>query len=263
MCVRVLCLTPSSPCLSLSNGPITVLIEASSALGAAPVILASEMYNDVHSIPAGGSRGDSAPLKIQCLVMQGTIRQSSSLPCDTGNTINVALTLNRPLALACLPSITITGLFGVSYDQLMHKILARHTRPRTRKHKNTRMYPHCIRWVFESTSGIFESTSGIFESVSLYVHAIHPVHRSPHLVICVSLLCMCFAFAILSHFMYECLSQMSSIDASTCVLRACVSLLPPSLLSSACAFLDVCFFSASSPQSPVSKGFSFLVWVST
>jgi len=138
MCARVLCLTPSSPCLSLSNGPITVLIEASSALGAAPVILASEMYNDVHSIPAGGSRGDSAPLKIQCLVMQGTIRQSSSLPCDTGNTINVALTLNRPLALACLPSITITGLFGVSYDQLMHKILARHTRPRTRKHKKTR-----------------------------------------------------------------------------------------------------------------------------
>ena len=136
MCARVLCLTPSSPRLSLSHGPITVLIEASSALGAAPVILASEMYNDVHSIPAGGSRGDSAPLKIQCLVMQGTIRQSSSLPCDTGNTINVALTLNRPLALACLPSITITGLFGVSYDPLMHNA---HARTHARIHKNTQI----------------------------------------------------------------------------------------------------------------------------
>ena len=105
-----------------------------------------------------------------------------------------------------------------------------HTPAYTKTHKYSQKSADCIRWVFESASGIFES-------LSLYVHAIHPMHRSPHLVICMSLLCMCFASAILSHFLYESLSQMSSIDASTCVLRSCVSLLPPSLLSSACAFL--------------------------
>ena len=53
-------------------------------------------------------------------MLQGTIRQTSSLPCDTENTIHVALTLNRPLALACIPMITLTGLYGADCPDTDH-----------------------------------------------------------------------------------------------------------------------------------------------
>ena len=33
------------------------------------------IYTFLYGSPSGGSRGDAAPLKIQCLVYQGTIRQ--------------------------------------------------------------------------------------------------------------------------------------------------------------------------------------------
>ena len=103
-----------------SIGPITVQIEAESLAGKAPIILPSDMHNDIYSIPADGNRGDAAPLKLNCVTMQGTIRQSTVLPCEVDNTIHVALTLNRPLALTCVPSITIVGLLGADCPASAH-----------------------------------------------------------------------------------------------------------------------------------------------
>jgi hypothetical protein len=92
--------------------PLNMQIQADSVSGMGPIILPTDMFADVFSTPPGFSRGDAVPLRIQCLVMQGTIRQSSALPCDAGNMIHVALTLNRPLTLTCQPVITLTGLLG-------------------------------------------------------------------------------------------------------------------------------------------------------